>query len=95
LSKNRQTMKRNRQSEELRNKNRAFKSRIRTTLRAFEEETEPEKKREIYNRVISLYDKAGQKNIFHPRTVARRISGLTRQLNSFTAEKTKTSTEEA
>ena len=86
MSKNRQAMKRNRQSKEFNLKNRAFKTRIKNVVKEFEAETDANKKGAVLNRAFSLFDKAGQKHIMHPGTAARKKSKLAKRLNTFLSE---------
>ncbi|MCP4634378.1 MAG: 30S ribosomal protein S20 [candidate division Zixibacteria bacterium] len=86
MIKNRQTMKRNRQSKVLNIKNRAAKTALKNVVKEFQAETDLAKKSEILKTALSKFDKAGQRHIIHPVAAARKKSVLTREFNNAQAE---------
>jgi small subunit ribosomal protein S20 len=71
-------MKRVRQAEKRRLRNRALKSKIKTYTKKLLAAETPEERRELLNLLYSLLDKAARKRVLHPNTAARRKSRLAR-----------------
>lgn len=76
-------IKRNRQNLKARERNKAVRTRTRTTVRRFEEALEAgdaEAAAAAYRDVTAALDKAVGKNVIHPNAAARRKSRLARKL---------------
>ncbi len=76
--------KRYHQSLTRRDRNRIAKSRIRTSIRAFEKalkEGNKETAQQCFQAFAKLIDTAAGKNIYHPNTSARKKSRLAKKLN--------------
>ncbi len=71
-------MKRVRQAEKRRLRNRALKTRIKTYTKKLLAAQSPEERQELLNLLYSLLDKAARKRVLHPNTAARRKSRLAR-----------------
>ena len=77
--------KRHRQSERRRIRNRAVRSRVRSSIRKFfvaVETNKQDKAAEQLKSVTSLIDAAAGKGVYHKNTAARTKSRLTRKLNA-------------
>ena len=78
-------IKRMKQAEVRRQRNRQVKSRLRTAVKKFlvslEESAAPEVCRNYYAQAGRLIDKAVTKGVLHKRTAARKKSRLARKLN--------------
>jgi small subunit ribosomal protein S20 len=82
MANNPSALKRQKQSEKRRLRNRGFKSSINTTIKkvfANQEEKNPEAAKVSLEAAVSRLDRAVTKGILHRRTASRRISRLTRQ----------------
>lgn len=75
-------LKRVRQSEKRRLRNRAVRSRIKTMIKKFMAAEGREEKEALLREIYSLLDKAARKRIIHPNTAARRKAKLARLLAS-------------
>ena len=78
-------IKRNRQNEKARERNKAVRTRTRTTVRRFEEAVaagDREAAEEAYRAASAALDKAAGKNVIHTNAAARRKSRLARKLAS-------------
>ncbi|MDH3681438.1 MAG: 30S ribosomal protein S20 [Acidimicrobiia bacterium] len=78
-------IKRNRQNEKRRLRNRSIRSELRTYQKAAEEAAGTEDEAEALRLAIKRIDKATAKGVLHPNTAARRKSRLVarvRQLNA-------------
>jgi len=73
-------LKRIRQSEKRKERNKGFKSYLKGLIRKFESTNELEEKKKILSLVYSALDKAVSKGILHENTAARKKSKLTRKL---------------
>jgi len=76
--------KRLRQNADRRLHNRSVKSELKTLtkkLLAFVEAGDRESAGKLYPTVVSKMDKAGRRRIYHPNTIARKKSALTRLMN--------------
>lgn len=79
-------IKRIKQSEKRRLRNRARKSRMKTAIRAVEQamfEKNTEKTQEKLREAVSIIAKTAAKGIIHPNKASRKISRLTRGVNRF------------
>lgn len=80
--------KRLRISKKQRARNRAERSRIKTTIKKLRAATDIESAKELLSEVTSLLDKAVRKRIIHMNEAARRKSRLTKYVNKLqTSEK--------
>ena len=78
-------IKRNRQNDARRERNRKVRSRLRTYARRFREAVEQGDKEaasEAYEAVARELDKAASKGVLHRNTAANRKSGMAKQLNT-------------
>lgn len=75
-------LKRVRQSEKRRLRNRAVRSRIKTMIKKFVAAESREEKETLLREIYSLLDKAARKRMIHPNTAARRKAKLARLLGS-------------
>jgi len=78
------SLKRARQSEKIRLRNRQRKSKIKTEIKKFEEAIEKkdlELAKKLLIKCTSLIDKAESKNLFHKRKANRGKSKLSKKLN--------------
>lgn len=78
---NRSALKRQRQSEKRRLRNKSYKSFLKTLTKKFLAEQDLEKKRELLNKLYKYLDRAAAKRIYHPNNVARKKSKLASILN--------------
>jgi small subunit ribosomal protein S20 len=84
MANNPSALKRQKQSEKRRQRNRSFKSSINTTIKKVftnQEEKNDEGAKASYEAAVSRLDRAVTKGILHRRTASRRISRLTRQFH--------------
>jgi small subunit ribosomal protein S20 len=82
MANNPSALKRQKQSEKRRQRNRSFKSSINTTIKKVftsQEEKNPEGAKASYEAAVARLDRAVTKGVLHRRTASRRISRLTRQ----------------
>ena len=78
-------IKRNRQNEIRRLRNRNIKSYLKTKIKLVRlaiEDKDFEKARETLSQAIPVIDKAASKGVIHKRNAARKTSRLTRQVNN-------------
>ncbi|MCB1271310.1 MAG: 30S ribosomal protein S20 [Microthrixaceae bacterium] len=75
-------IKRNRQNERARTRNRAVRSELRTSLRSAEEALGTDQAEEAVGRAVKRIDKAAQKGVIHRNAAARQKSRLIRKLNA-------------
>lgn len=76
-------IKRNRQNEKARARNRAVRSKVRTVTRAFREAAEAgdrEAAEQAYRTAARELDKAASKGVMHRNTAANRKSGMAKRL---------------
>ena len=88
MANHKSALKRHRQSLKRNLRNRMTKTRIKNTVKAVREAIEANdaaKAQETLQVASSMLDKAGRKNVLHPRTAARRISRLQRAVNKIKA----------
>lgn len=84
MAKSKTPAKRARSAEANRLRNKAYKSRVKTAIRKYDEalqQGEAETAREHLLQVNSLIDKSVSKGIIHKNTAARHKSGLTKKFN--------------
>jgi len=84
VAKNLSAIKRTRKAEERRNRNRTLKTRIRTTVRRFEEvlsDGAVDSARAVLDEVAGALDKAAARGAVHRNVAARKKSRLMRRLN--------------
>ncbi|SFM79200.1 30S ribosomal protein S20 [Thermodesulforhabdus norvegica] len=82
-------IKRMKQNEKRRMRNRARKSRMKTAIRAVEQamfEKDIEKVQQKLREAVSVIARTAAKGTIHPNKAARKISRLTRRVNRFLAE---------
>jgi small subunit ribosomal protein S20 len=82
-------IKRNRQNERRRVRNKAVRTRLKTEAKrtqALAEAGDLENARDRYRLTARDLDRAASKGILHPRTAARRKSRLAKQLGSLTGQ---------
>ncbi len=79
-------IKRARQNEKRRLRNKGWKTRVKTetkrVLAAIQEGKEEQEVRDLLRNALRMIDKVGSKGVFHKRTVARKKSRLARHVNS-------------
>jgi small subunit ribosomal protein S20 len=88
LANHKSALKRHRQSLKRNLRNRMTKTRIKNTVKAVRDAIEANdapKAQEALQAATSILDKAGRKNVMHPRTAARRISRLQQAVNKIEA----------
>ncbi len=74
MAKTRSVLKRIRQAEKRRLRNKSYRSFIKTLTKKFLREDDPERKKALLNQLYSALDKAVKKGIYHKNTAARRKS---------------------
>jgi len=87
LIKHLSTIKRARQNEKRRVRNAAVKSSIKTSLKKVTtaiESKDREAAEAALKKIIPMIDKAASKGTIHKKTASRKISRLTRKINSLT-----------
>lgn len=88
VKKNMSALKRVRQTKVRTEKNRSVKNTIKTLIKKIEAEVKSkntEKANEVLKSAVSAIDKAARKGILHKNTAARKISRLTRLVNSLSS----------
>ncbi|KAB1441128.1 30S ribosomal protein S20 [Pseudodesulfovibrio senegalensis] len=88
MANHKSALKRHRQSLKRNLRNRMTKTRIKNTVKAVRDAIEANdapKAQEALQAATSILDKAGRKNVMHPRTAARRISRLQQAVNKIEA----------
>lgn len=84
MANHKSAIKRARQSEIKRIRNRSYKTRIKNAVkgvRASVAENSPEQAREKLTEAVSILQKTAGKGIIHRKTASRKISRLSRQVN--------------
>lgn len=84
MANHKSALKRHRQSLKRNLRNRMLKTRIKNNVKVVREaieEKDASKAQEALKVATSILDKAGRKNVLHPRTAARRISRLQQAVN--------------
>lgn len=85
LKKNRSAMKRARQAEARELRNRSVKNMLKTLSKTVEKEVADKSGKGVeaaFKKAVSAIDKAARKGIIHKNTASRRVSRLTRLVNS-------------
>ncbi|MEM8960837.1 MAG: 30S ribosomal protein S20 [Acidobacteriota bacterium] len=85
MANNKSAEKRIRQNERRRDRNRSYRSRMRTTikkLRAAIESGDADNARGLLASTVSIIDKTAQKGVIHANTAARFKSRLTKQVDA-------------
>ncbi len=85
MANHKSAIKRARQSEEQRVRNRSRKTRMKNVIRGLDEiiaEKSPEKAAEQLKKVVSIIAKTSSKGVIHRNTASRKISRLARRVNA-------------
>jgi len=85
LANHKSAMKRNRQNEVRRERNRANRTRLKTLVRRVNEAvaaSSPEQAREALQAAVPVLDRAVNKGTLHRNTAARKVSRLSRRVNA-------------
>ena len=85
MANHKSAIKRARQSEEQRVRNRSRKTRMKNVIRDLEETIagkSPEKAAEELKKTVSVIEKTASKGVIHKNTASRKISRLTRRVNA-------------
>lgn len=91
MANHKSAVKRAKQNEQRRMRNRARKSRMKTAIKAFEEAVagnNPELAQAKLREAVSIIDKTKSKGVVHRNTAARKISRLTRRCNRMVRSET-------
>jgi small subunit ribosomal protein S20 len=86
LANHKSALKRNRQNQKARLRNRSNRSRVKTAIKAIQtaiEEQSVEKAQEALKAAIPVIDKAAVKGAYHKKNASRKVSRLTRRVNAF------------
>jgi len=91
LANHKSALKRNRQSIVRRDRNRINRSKVKTAVKkvdtAIEVESSIEKAQEALKSAVPVIERAAVKGAFHKKTASRKISRLTKKVNSFAKSK--------
>ena len=91
MANHKSALKRNRQSLTRRDRNRMNRSKVKTAVRkieaAIEVEDSVEKAREALIAAVPIIERAAVKGAYHRKTASRKVSRLTRKVNSFAQSK--------
>ena len=91
MANHKSALKRNRQSQVRRERNRMNRTRVKTVMKkvdtAMEVEGSVEKAREALAAAIPVIERAAVKGAFHKKTASRKVSRLTKKVNNFAAGK--------
>ena len=91
MANHKSALKRNRQSQVRRERNRMNRTKVKTVVKkieaAVEVEGSVEQAREALVAAIPVIERAAAKGAFHKRTAARKVSRLTRKVNGFVKSK--------
>lgn len=85
MANHKSAIKRARQSEEQRVRNRSRKTRMKNVIRDLDEviaAKSPEKAAEVLKKAVSVIAKTASKGVVHKNTASRKISRLTRAVNA-------------
>lgn len=88
MANHKDALKRNRQNERLRQHNRHYKSRMRSNIKALNtliEQGDKEAAATQLKQTVAIIQRVCQKGIIHRRQAARRVSRLTKAVNSIGA----------
>ncbi len=89
MAKTKSVLKRIRQAEKRRLRNKSYRSFIKTLTKKFLRENDPERKKQLLDQLYSALDKAVKKGIFHRNTAARRKSKAARIMQVFSGSQSK------
>ncbi len=89
MAKTKSVLKRIRQAEKRRLRNKSYRSFIKTLTKKFLRENDPERKKQLLDQLYSALDKAVKKGIFHRNTAARRKSKAARIMQVFSSSQSK------
>ncbi|MBX7149347.1 30S ribosomal protein S20 [bacterium] len=78
-------LKRQRQNEKRRDRNRKTRANIRTLVKSLMAATKKEEAEKLFRKVESFIHKAAHKKVLHRKTAARRIAGLSRFVKKLAA----------
>ena len=81
MANHKSSLKRAKQSEVRRMRNKAVKTRVKTAVKAISTAENPQEQLPLTQSVI---DKAAKKGVLHRRTASRKISRLAKQINATT-----------
>jgi small subunit ribosomal protein S20 len=91
LANHKSALKRNRQSQVRRERNRMNRTKVKTVVKkieaAVEVERSVEQAREALVAAIPVIERAATKGAFHKRTAARKVARLTKKVNGFAKSK--------
>ena len=91
MANHKSALKRNRQSQVRRERNRMNRSKVKTVVKKIEAavdvEGSVEQAREALVAAIPVIERAATKGALHKRTAARKVSRLTRKVNNFAKSK--------
>ena len=88
MATHRSAIKRNRQNEQRKLRNKSVKSFLRTNIKQVTSAVDAKdatKARESLDKAVPVIDKAASKGVIHKRNAARKISRLTRAVNAVTS----------
>lgn len=88
MANHKSALKRNRQNQKRRLRNRSNRSRVKTAIRAINEAIEEqsiEKAQEALKAAIPVIDKVAAKGAYHRKNASRKVSRLTKRVNAFTS----------
>ena len=88
MANHKSAVKRNLQSLKRRLRNRAVKTRIKNVVKSLSlpgQKGDADTRAGDLNTAISIIDKAAKKGVIHKKTAARKVSRLTRRVNSISA----------
>ena len=86
MANHKSALKRARQSEERRMRNRSRKTRMKTVIRSLEEAISSksvEQARDKLQEAIAIIDSTASKGVIHRNTASRKVSRLTKKVNAF------------
>jgi small subunit ribosomal protein S20 len=91
LANHKSALKRNRQSLIRRDRNRMNRSKVKTAVKkidtAIDVESSVEKAQEALVAAVPIIERAAVKGAFHKKTASRKVSRLTKKVNSFVKSK--------
>ena len=90
MANHKSALKRNRQSQVRRERNRANRTKVKTAIKKIDaaiQEDSVEKAQEALTAAIPVIDRAAVKGAFQKKTASRKVSRLTKRVNGFIASK--------
>lgn len=91
MANHKSALKRNRQSQVRRERNRMNRTKVKTVIKkidaAMGAEGSVEKAQEALKAAVPVIERAAVKGAFHKKTAARKVSRLTKRVNSFAKSK--------